>query len=156
MNKLAKLFGAVALSFALIASPAAAAPKKGAKAQQKVKTIFDYKDELGITDDQVKKLKDNVVELQKELQSFREKIVEANKELGPKLQEEASLDAIRPLLQKIANYQVDMRLADISAARKINGTLKPEQLKKWRDVQKKVRTATADAAKAAAAASEEE
>jgi Spy/CpxP family protein refolding chaperone len=109
------------------AAPSPAAPK--------TKSLWDYKTELGLSDDQIAKIKNEVRILQEEL-AVDNKTVELS---GLKLQRLAESDGdikdIREELHKIADAQVDARVADIQTSRTVNKILTAEQQKKWRALQ---------------------
>jgi hypothetical protein len=114
------------------------AQRKAAEAAR-VRTIWDYKKELGLTDQQSQEMKEAVKILQKDIAAHREKLVAAEQQLRAMIDEESSFDQIRSKLQRIATIQVDMRLADIQTSRRVNDVLKTEQLDRWHDIQKEMR-----------------
>ncbi|MFA5336915.1 MAG: hypothetical protein WC330_01120 [Candidatus Omnitrophota bacterium] len=98
-------------------------------------SIFEFKQELSLTDKQeenlhkiVAKLQSTLVEKQKELKDLR---VELNKMIV----EKASLGKIRSKLQAIARIQADATYEDIASTRAIETELTAAQFTKWRSMQ---------------------
>lgn len=107
--------------------------------QQAVKTIFDYRAELNLTDDQVKKIREHLSALEKEVRVLRARLTIADVDLQSLLEKEGDITEIKKKVKEAFDIQASIRIADIEAARKINGVLKPEQLKKWREIQAEAR-----------------
>jgi len=129
----------VLLAVGLIAS-ADAKPKAASAPQgQKVQTIWDFQKELGLTEVQIKEMKGAVSELANYLNECRKRIASNEQQVQSLLVQNAEIEKIRPYLKSTADIQVEMRIADIKASQKINGTMTPEQLVKWREVQKRTR-----------------
>jgi septal ring factor EnvC (AmiA/AmiB activator) len=103
--------------------------------QTAVKTIFDYKAELNLTDDQVKKIREQLTALDKEVRVLRAKLIIANVDLQDLMEKEGDINEIKKKVKEAFDIQASIRIADIEASRKINGVLKTEQLKKWREIQ---------------------
>ena len=98
-------------------------------------TIFDYKAELKLTDEQEQQIRQILTDLARELQlqSARRTIV--THELGELLKKEADLAQIKKQLEQESALSASMTYEDIAASRRINAVLTPEQLKKWRGIQ---------------------
>ncbi len=111
-----------------------ASPNNG---QQNVRMIWDYKTELGLTDEQVAGIKDAITGFQKEVVELRAKFQVVEIDLQNLIQKKADLPTVKAKLQESAAIQVDLRLADIETARKIDDILSPEQAKRWREIQQK-------------------
>ena len=107
--------------------------------QTKVGTIFDYKKDIGLTDDQETKMKAALTELNTAVNNGRNKINKLETEYRKLLEKEPSIAQARAKLQEIAAAQVDLRLVDLQTSRKITGVLTPEQLEKWRAIQVKMK-----------------
>lgn len=109
--------------------------------QQKaaVKTIFDYRSELKLTDDQVKKIKEHLSELNKEITILRAKLTLVEANLQELLKKDGEMDQIKNKIREAFDIQASIRIADIEATRKINAVMTPEQLKKWRGIQSAAR-----------------
>ena len=100
-----------------------------------VKTIFDYKQELNLTDRQEQDIKAILQDLNKEVRVTRAKLTLIDVEASDLIKNEGDLEQIRKKLKDAAEIQVSLKMADIVATRKINGTMSREQLKKWRELQ---------------------
>jgi septal ring factor EnvC (AmiA/AmiB activator) len=111
--------------------------QEGQQQQQAGKTIFDYKAELNLTDDQVKKIKDNLADLDKEVRVSRAKLTLIDVDLQKLMEKEGDMNEIKKKVNEAYEIQAAIKIADLEAARKINGVLKPDQLKKWREIQAK-------------------
>jgi Spy/CpxP family protein refolding chaperone len=123
-------------------SAVAAKPRqeaRPARRQIRLKTIWAYQKELGLTGDQVQQMKDAFTRLQEYLKACRERIVPAEQKVREMIEAGEPIDKIKPWLQSVATIQVEMRVADIKASREINAAMKPDQLKKWQEIQKKAR-----------------
>lgn len=104
--------------------------------QAAVKTIFDYRAELNLADEQVKKIRDQLSALEREVKVLRAKFTIADVELQGLLEKEGDINDIKKKVKEAFDIQASIKIVDIETTRKINGViLKPEQLKKWRDIQ---------------------
>jgi len=112
------------------------------KSNKKVlKTIFSYKKELNLTDEQIDKLHKILDEFTEQLKRKRLKLRVLNIEFNELIRNRASLDKIKSKLKEIAELEVEIRFLDIKSAREIEEVLTPEQLKKWNKIRKgKVKT----------------
>ena len=112
------------------------------KSNKKVlKTIFSYKKELNLTDEQTDKLHKILDEFTEQLKRKRLKLRVLNIEFNELIRNRASLDKIKSKLKEIAELEVEIRFLDIKSAREIEEVLTPEQLKKWNKIRKgKVKT----------------
>ncbi len=113
--------------------PAVAAP------QRQVRTIFSYRQELGLTEAQEKEITDTLLDLQKVLIDKRAKLGVAQIELRQLVGDRAALPDIQAKLEQVSALSVDITFTDISASRKIEGILSEEQLRKWRAIQAEAR-----------------
>jgi len=130
----------VLFSFLLVA--ALAGPVYSQTANQPIKTTFDYKAELSLTDAQEKEIKQILIDLNRELQLEKAKLTIAGIELQDLIKKEADLDQIRKALNQEAALRVSLAYADLAATRKINQVLSSEQLRKWRAMQEAARIAS--------------
>lgn len=112
------------------AQDAGQAQRKG-----KVKTIFDFKAELKLTDEQEQKIKTILTDLNKDVQVKRAKLVIVNSEIEELLKKEGDLAEIKKKLDEFFSIQSSIKYSDIEASRNINKSLTPEQFKKWKDIQ---------------------
>ena len=138
-----------------------ASASKPAQPEAGIRTIYQYKAELGLTDKQESDLK-------KVLGDFQIYFIEAQKtlaalqaELGDMITKKEDIKKIRKQLEKMAVTQVDASCFDIETSRKVEGIFTPEQWAKWKaiqaDFQKKIqeRAVEAQAKQAAAAAAKQ-
>lgn len=126
------------------ATPATAPGTAAPAPKAKVRVIWDYKKELGLTDDQINKMKAAVGDLQNQLIILRLKNSANELELRQLNLKNAPSDQLKKKIKEVADIQGEMRFIDLETAKKINGILSKEQLDKWHDIQK------AEAAKEAA------
>jgi len=104
-------------------------------------TIFDYKKELKLTDEQEQRIRQLLLDLSKKLQIEQAKLTLANAELEELLKKEAELEKIREAVNREAAIRAEITYADLAAGRRINAVLTPAQLKQWREIQEKARQA---------------
>lgn len=121
-------------------TPAGTPSNKPSAGREKLKAIWDYDKELGLSQYQVKRIKELVIDLSKQLTALEDKLKTAELKLQDMVDREAVLEQIKLELQKIAAIQVEIRYADIKISREINHVLTREQLAKWRKIQEKVRS----------------
>ena len=114
-------------------------PASGSKPQ----TIFDYKQQLNITDDQEKKMKAALNELQTAAKTANQNLNRLEGEYRKLISQDASIEKARAKLKEIAEAQVELRLADLRTSRKLTGVLKPEQMAKWKELQAKMKAEAA-------------
>jgi len=135
----------IVVSFCLLT---AASAQEKAKSQtqsepaqkQEVKTIFNYKTELELTDKQVEELKNTLTSFQQFLLDKKKELGLINSELATMIKEKADMKLIRNKLEQIAKIQVDVSYVDVETARKTEGVLTPGQLKKWKAMQEEFRS----------------
>lgn len=144
--KKALLALALACSLGTVAWGAPASTAPAPAATNPIKTMWDYQKELGLSDAQVADIKKAIVDLDKQVRTEQERLKPLDARLNEQMAKDASLDDLRTTLQQVAVVQIDIRLADVMTSRKINALLKPEQLQRWRQIQKAAQT-TAPAAK---------
>ncbi|MDE2027557.1 MAG: hypothetical protein KGK03_01610 [Candidatus Omnitrophica bacterium] len=119
------------------ASPCLAQNQQG---QDQVKTIFSFKNDLGITDDQELKLKALLYDEQTFLDQQNATLKTLGGELNKMIEDKADMPAIKGKLKEISKAQVDISYRNIEDGRKVETILTPDQLTKWRDIQKKFAT----------------
>ncbi len=106
-----------------------------AQGQPQIKTIFDYKKELGLTDDQVKRMQDHIAAMNKERKPIADKVSGLNRELAALVEKQGDMGEIRKKVREVYDNLATLRIADIEWNRKIMAVLKPEQITKWRELQ---------------------
>lgn len=99
-------------------------------------TIFNYKTELGLTDDQVSKIQGRLKALQTQVAANRAKLGALQKEYSALVGNETTpLPTLEAKLREIAALQVASQMEDLKASRDILSILSADQLKKWRGIQ---------------------
>lgn len=106
-----------------------------AQEQTKKKTIFDYKAELNLNDDQVAKIKEQISSLNNEVKISRAKLTILDAEVRKLVEKDGDMTQIKAKVKEAFDIQAQMRIADIEATRKINAVLGQDQMKKWREIQ---------------------
>ena len=99
------------------------------------KTIFDYKAELNLTDQQEQEIRQILAELNREAQLAGAKLTVLKFELEDLIQKEDELELILKNYIEEAELRASVKDADLAATRKINKVLSPEQLLEWRSFQ---------------------
>ncbi len=126
----------VALGFPVWAQPPAA-PEAS-----KVKTIFDYKSELDLTDAQINSMKSLLTELNASVKTSRDQLTKLENDYRAMIAKESTTPAqAKVKLEEIASATVAMRVKDLEISRKITATMSAEQREKWKAIQVKVRAA---------------
>jgi len=125
----------------MLASPcfaqAPAAGVGGNSQNPEVKTIFSFKDEVGLTDDQESKLKVLLYDEQTTVNAHNDTLKGLGAELSKLIESKAEMSLIKSKLEAISKIQVEVSCINIEDARKIETILTPEQIEKWKDIQKK-------------------
>lgn len=112
-------------------------PKPAAKP---VKTLVDYKDELGLTDEQINGVAEALKNFQETIKTQKSLMVTYEQDYRKLLKDHAPLPEIKQKLRQIADVRFNLRYADVVTSRKVEGLMTAEQLKKWRAIQAKVRS----------------
>jgi len=102
--------------------------------REPVKTIFDYKAELGMTDDQAKRIREILTALERETRVLRAKFTIVDVEVQKLIEADGDLGLINTKIREAFEIQASIKMADVEASRKINAVLKPEQLRKWHEI----------------------
>lgn len=110
------------------AQPTQAEPARG-------RTIFDYKDDLKMTDKQEQEIRTILQNLNKDARLSNARLVIIDSEFEDLMNQESDVDLIRKKLREASDIRITMRIADIEATRKINRVLSADQLKRWRGIQ---------------------
>ncbi|CAN0433580.1 unnamed protein product, partial [Phaeothamnion confervicola] len=90
-------------------------------AAKKVPTIFDYKQEIGLTPDQEAKMKGLIKDLQTNMSAGEARLSQMELEYRKLLAKDPTIEQARAKLQEIANATVDLRLVDLQTSRRISG-----------------------------------
>lgn len=123
----------------LLAVPSLAQESAGADKPKKIKTMVDYKDELGLSDQQVKSVTEALAGFQNTVKTQRQALQTQEAEFKSLLQSKAPLPDIKAKLREIADTRFSLRYADVLTSRRVSDTLTAEQMTKWREIQAKVR-----------------
>ena len=113
------------------AQPASQTPKQ---------TIFDYKAELNLTDEQEKEIRQILAELNREAQLAAAKLTVLKFEVEDLIQKEDELELIRKNYIEEAELRASIKYSDAAATRNINNVLSAKQLAEWRGIQAAART----------------
>ena len=132
-------------AFLIQATPAPPPPKQPAPAAPAQtqpapgQTIFDYKAELNLSDKQEQDIRTILADLNKDVRLGSAKLTILNSELEDLIKADGDLEQIRKRVKEAFDLQANLKFDDISATRKINRILSPEQLKRWRGIQEAAR-----------------
>lgn len=108
----------------------------------KVKTIFDYKQELSLSDGQIASIQASIQELGQAVKQGNARLSKLEKEYKALIaREDSSVEEARAKLEQIAEVTVQLRLYDLKVSRQITAALTPEQRTKWKALQAQQRKA---------------
>jgi len=103
---------------------------------QQPKTIFDFKQELSLSEEQMNAMKAQLAELRSSVKLAKEELLQLEKEYRALIQDEATTAAqAKVKLEQIASVTTTMRLKDLEISRKITATMSVEQREKWKAIQ---------------------
>lgn len=132
----------ILVAASLLAALCAPVWAEPAKEQPKVKTLFDYKQELSLSDEQITNMKAQLNELNNSVKASRELLTKLENDYRALIAKDSTTAAqAKTKLEEIADATVTMRLKDLEISRKITGTMTAEQREKWKAIQAKVRAA---------------
>ena len=100
-------------------------------AEEKVKTILDFRQELELKTDQEEAISRELSQLRQNSKASRQKALQLSGEAKSLIDKEAPLESIRAKLQELANLQVESQMLDLATVRKLNKLLTPAQLEQW-------------------------
>ena len=109
-------------------------------AQLQIPTILTYKDQLGLSDAQVKLIRDAVEDFRQQAVTLSGKIKTTEAALEKDLAAHAELPVVKQKLQAYYDARCALHYADLAMGRKLEGVLSAEQLKQWRALQLKARS----------------
>ena len=98
------------------------------------KTIFSFKNEIGLTDEQENKLKALLYDDQNLSNSYRNNLNILSQELIRMVNNKEDLKIIKRKLEEISKIQVEVSCRSIEIQRKIESILSPAQYKKWENI----------------------
>lgn len=126
----------------LLAAPAMAeTPAKPKPEGRKIKTLVDYKAELGLTDAQITEIGEALKSFQTTITEQRKLLTQYETEYSKLLSDHAPLEQIKQKLRQVTDTNFNLRYADVLTSRKVEGILSADQMSKWRAMQAKVRSA---------------
>ncbi|MEI6066657.1 MAG: hypothetical protein WCP96_04935 [Methylococcaceae bacterium] len=102
-------------------------------------SIFKYKKQLAITDQQETNLRSIISKIQDTLKDKTEELNKHRAELNKMLETKADLAKIKEKLRTIARIQADATYEDIASIRAIESELTATQMTQWRGMQEKYR-----------------
>ena len=102
-------------------------------------SIFKYKKELAITDQQETNLRSIISKIQDTLKDKTEELNKHRAQLNKMLETKADLSKIKEKLRTIARIQADATYEDIASIRAIETELTAAQMTRWRGMQEKFR-----------------
>ena len=133
-----KLASVIAFSLFICASSFAqdkTAVPQPAQPETEVRTIYEYKAELGLTDKQVGDLKKVLEDFQSYFADKKKALVALQTELGEMITKKEDIAKIRKQMENMARIQVDASCFDIETSRKIESVLSPKQMAMWKAIQ---------------------
>ncbi len=107
----------------------------GSIRQHRVKTIFDYKQELKLTNKQTSKIKETLIKLNKRVTLLKAELIVAGSNLQALLKKNGDIGLIDKKLRDISDYRRGIIITDLISSRNIKGVLTEKQLKEWRGIQ---------------------
>lgn len=113
------------LSCSLAAEPSSTQPAPA------VKTITDYKDQLGLTTQQLEKIAGSVKSYRSGLSGLKNQLAEAENELNNRINKRSKLSDILSQLKKAENLRLEARLLDLETSRTVRSVLTPQQWSQW-------------------------
>ena len=131
------LFGTLLGVVAAFCSPVWADPPKNDA--PKIKTIFNYKTELGLSDAQIEAIKSELINLNSNYKQSKAKIAQLEAEFRALIAREASTEEAKSKLQQIAEATVAFRLSDFETSKRITATMSAEQKAKWAAIRAQLR-----------------
>ena len=102
-------------------------------------SIFKYKKELAITDQQETNLRNIIAKIQDTLKKKTEELKQHRAGLNKMLEDKADLTKIKEKLRTIARIQAEATYEDIASIRAIETELTTAQMTQWRGMQEKYR-----------------
>ncbi|MBT9586754.1 hypothetical protein IV102_25650 [bacterium] len=103
----------------------------------KALTVIDFRQELGLSADQVLRIKGSLASLRRQMKECQSRRVALQAQLKQLLEDSAQLATVRLKLEEIAVQQVESQMADIATARTIRAVLSPDQFRAWQELQVK-------------------
>lgn len=98
------------------------------------KTILDFKEELQLTEKQVKDIEKLITDFQKRTDERINKIRENDKKLKELLVKEGDIKEIGKLVREIYKLRGEIEVDNLESARKIDNLLTNQQKEKWKEI----------------------
>ena len=114
-------------------------PATSKQEKEAAKTIFSFKKELGLTDQQEESMRKMLASFQSFFTDKRKDYLDEQKELGDLMNKRADLKLIKAKIEALSRIQADITYADIETSRKIEDILTPQQLKMWSKIKEEAR-----------------
>lgn len=100
----------------------------------KRQTILDFKDELNLSEKQIKEIEKLLAEFKSKESETVKRIQQHDKSLKQLLQSEGDIKEIKREVREIYRLRGELVAEELETARKIEGHLTEEQKKKWREI----------------------
>ncbi len=138
----------IVIGFSLLCTAVSFAENKAGE------SIFEYKKELSLTDDQEKNLHDIITKLQSYLADRTKELDGLRVELNKMIADKTDLYKIKAKLRGMAQIQADASYEDIASSRAIEKELTATQLSQWHSTQEEFKKNLQKAQEAASKAKE--
>jgi len=122
------------LGFSPLFAQAQPQPKAQAQPQIQRKTILDFKDELKLSEKQVKDIERLLQVYFKKEKEFADKIRERERRLNELLSQGGEMKEVKRLAKEIYCLRGELWGEELETAKKIEDMLNDEQKRKWRDL----------------------
>jgi len=109
-------------------------PKEQAQPQIQRKTILDFKDELKLSEKQVKDIEKLLQGYFKKEKEFADKIRERERRLNELLSHGGEMREVKKLAKELYCLRGELWAEELETAKKIDDTLNDEQKRKWREL----------------------
>ena len=109
-------------------------PKEQAQPQIQRKTILDFKDELKLSEKQVKDIEKLLQVYFKKEKEFADKIRERERRLNELLSHGGEMREVKKLAKELYCLRGELWAEELETAKKIENMLNDEQKRKWREL----------------------
>jgi hypothetical protein len=109
-------------------------PKEQTQPQIQRKTILDFKDELKLSEKQVKDIEKLLQVYFKKEKEFADKIRERERRLNELLSQGGEMREVKKLAKEIYCLRGELWAEELDTAKKIDDMLNDEQKRKWREL----------------------
>jgi uncharacterized protein YlxW (UPF0749 family) len=108
---------------------------------QTTETMIDHKEEVGLSDQQLAEISVTLRKFTADLKILRSRKADLETQLKQLEASQASEDEVERIRQELASTLTGIRRADRETAERVTQILTPQQLDKWKRIQKRVREA---------------